>query len=125
MLASLSLIFTSMATSSTVLPPDEQQQVAQALEEDAQVLSNTQLHAPALRCLRDAFRARPAERRVQILGHSGIAITADVYGHIAPDVSRSALDIGAALTTSPVISPKRATVKHKDADRESGRLRDN
>jgi EmrB/QacA subfamily drug resistance transporter len=45
MLASLSLIFTAMATSSTVLPPDEQQQVARVLEEDAQVLSNTQLDA--------------------------------------------------------------------------------
>ncbi|UNK45470.1 MFS transporter [Arthrobacter sulfonylureivorans] len=43
MLASLSIIFTSLATSSTVLPPAEQQQVAQVLEEDAQVLSNTQL----------------------------------------------------------------------------------
>ena len=43
MLASLSTIFTSMATSSTVLPPAEQQQVAQVLEEDAQVMSNTQL----------------------------------------------------------------------------------
>jgi MFS family permease len=43
MLASLSLIFTAMATSSTVLPPDEQQQVARVLEEDAQVLSNAQL----------------------------------------------------------------------------------
>ncbi|MET1156022.1 MFS transporter [Arthrobacter sp.] len=43
MLASLSIMFTSMATSSTVLAPDEQQQVAQVLEEDAQVLSNTQL----------------------------------------------------------------------------------
>ncbi|WP_262106315.1 MFS transporter [Arthrobacter sp. Marseille-P9274] len=43
MLAALSIIFTSMATSSTVLPPDEQQQVAQVLEEDAQVLSNAQL----------------------------------------------------------------------------------
>jgi integrase len=42
----------------------------------------------------------------QILGHSGISITADVYGHIAPDVSRSALDtLGAALTTSPAASP--------------------
>ena len=41
MLASLSIIFTSMATSSTVLPPAEQQQVAQVLEEDAQVMSNT------------------------------------------------------------------------------------
>ena len=43
MLASLSIIFTSLATSSTVLPPAEQQQVAQVLEDDAQVMSNTQL----------------------------------------------------------------------------------
>ncbi|WP_043443239.1 MFS transporter [Arthrobacter sp. L77] len=43
MLASLSTIFTGMATSSTVLPPAEQQQVATALEEDAQVVSNAQL----------------------------------------------------------------------------------
>ena len=43
MLAALAPIFTSMATSSTVLPAAEQQQVAQALEEDAQVMSNTQL----------------------------------------------------------------------------------
>ncbi len=42
----------------------------------------------------------------QILGHSGISITADVYGHIAPDVSRNALDVlGAALTAFPVTSP--------------------
>jgi integrase len=42
----------------------------------------------------------------QILGHSGNSITADVYGHIAPDVSRRALDIlGAALTTSLPASP--------------------
>ena len=38
----------------------------------------------------------------QILGHSGISITADVYGHIAPDDSRSALDVlGSALCRSP------------------------
>ena len=43
MLAVLSFTFTNLATSSTVLPPDAQQQVADALEEDAQVLSNTQL----------------------------------------------------------------------------------
>jgi MFS family permease len=43
MLATLSITFTSMAESSTVLPPAEQQQVADALEEDAQVLSNAQL----------------------------------------------------------------------------------
>ncbi|MGZ4617255.1 MAG: tyrosine-type recombinase/integrase [Frankiaceae bacterium] len=29
----------------------------------------------------------------EILGHSSVAITGDVYGHVAPDVSRDALDI--------------------------------
>ena len=43
MLATLSFLFTSMAEDSTVLSPTEQQQVADALEEDAEVMSNTQL----------------------------------------------------------------------------------
>ncbi|MHD0282453.1 MFS transporter [Rhodococcus aetherivorans] len=43
MLATLSLTFTAMAESSTVLPQAEQQQVAQVLEDDAEVMSNTQL----------------------------------------------------------------------------------
>jgi len=43
MLASLSLIFTSMSMSSTVLPDDEKQQVAAVLEEDAEFMSNTAL----------------------------------------------------------------------------------
>jgi hypothetical protein len=43
MLATLSITFTNMAQASTVLEPAEQQRVANALEEDAQVLSNTQL----------------------------------------------------------------------------------
>jgi EmrB/QacA subfamily drug resistance transporter len=43
MLATLSITFTSMAESSKVLPAAEQQRVADALEDDAQVLSNTQL----------------------------------------------------------------------------------
>ncbi|WP_224760780.1 MFS transporter [Salinibacterium sp. ZJ450] len=43
MLAALAPIFTNMAASSTVLSASEQQQVAQALDEDAQLLSNTQL----------------------------------------------------------------------------------
>jgi len=43
MLATLSASFTSMATASTVLSPAEQQQVAHALETDAQIMSNTQL----------------------------------------------------------------------------------
>jgi MFS family permease len=43
MLATLSLSFTSLATSSTVLSPAQQQQVAHALETDAQIMTNTQL----------------------------------------------------------------------------------
>src|SRR5262245_53470886 len=43
MLATLSLAFTNMAENSTVLAPDEQQQVATALEDDAELMSNTQL----------------------------------------------------------------------------------
>jgi hypothetical protein len=43
MLATLSFLFTSLAEDSAVLSETEQQQVAQALEEDAQVMSNTQL----------------------------------------------------------------------------------
>jgi hypothetical protein len=45
MLATLSFAFTDMAENSTVLDPAEQQQVADALEEDAELMSNTQLDA--------------------------------------------------------------------------------
>ena len=45
MLATLAFSFTNMAESSEVLDPDEQEQVATALEEDAQLLTNTQLEA--------------------------------------------------------------------------------
>jgi EmrB/QacA subfamily drug resistance transporter len=43
MLASLSVIFTEMADDSDVLSPAQQEQVADALEEDAELMSNTQL----------------------------------------------------------------------------------
>ncbi|MEN3302872.1 MAG: hypothetical protein V7633_4930 [Pseudonocardia sp.] len=43
MLAALSFSFTKMAEASTVLPPAQQQQVAQALENDAELMTNTQL----------------------------------------------------------------------------------
>jgi len=43
LLATLSVTFTNMAEASSVLEPAEQQRVATALEDDAQVLSNTQL----------------------------------------------------------------------------------
>ncbi len=60
----------------------------------------------------------------QILGHSGIAITADVYGHIAPDVSRSALDVlGTALTAFPTTSPSTEPREHKDAHKDVSKRR--
>jgi EmrB/QacA subfamily drug resistance transporter len=43
MLATLSFTFTNMAEASSVLSPAEQQRVADGLEDDAEVLSNTQL----------------------------------------------------------------------------------
>ncbi len=43
MLATLSLAFTNKAEASTVLAPAQQEQVADALEDDAELMSNTQL----------------------------------------------------------------------------------
>ena len=43
MLAALAITFTNKAEASTVLSPAEQQQVAQALEDAAEVMSNTKL----------------------------------------------------------------------------------
>jgi EmrB/QacA subfamily drug resistance transporter len=59
MLATLSITFTDMAQASTVLPPDDKQQVAQALEDDAQVLSNTQLE--------QQLQGQPAEVQDEII----------------------------------------------------------
>ena len=44
MLATLSILFTDMANSSTVLSPAEKQQVSHVLEHDAEVMSNTRLN---------------------------------------------------------------------------------
>jgi len=43
MLAALSLSFTNKTNESTVIPPTQQQQIADTLEDDAQVMSNSQL----------------------------------------------------------------------------------
>jgi hypothetical protein len=59
MLATLAFTFTNMALSSTVLPPAEQQQVAQVLEEDAQIMSNTQLE--------QLLVGQPAEIQAEII----------------------------------------------------------
>jgi EmrB/QacA subfamily drug resistance transporter len=59
MLAALSISFTNLAESSTVLSPDQQQQVATALEDDAQIMSNTQLE--------QQLAGQPAEVQEEII----------------------------------------------------------
>jgi hypothetical protein len=52
----------------------------------------------------------------EILGHSSIAITGDVYGHVSPDVSRDAVrtlgdvlaNLGSANGVKMVVKPARA-----------------
>ena len=43
MLAALSLSFTDETEASKVIPANQQEQIAQTLEDDAQVMSNTQI----------------------------------------------------------------------------------
>jgi hypothetical protein len=59
MLATLSIAFTNMAEASDVLPAAEQQQVADALEDDAQVMSNSALD--------EQLASQPPEIREEIL----------------------------------------------------------
>lgn len=59
MLASLSSIFIGMATTSTVLAPEQQQQVSQSLEQDAQVMSDAQLQ--------ELLASQPEEVRNEIV----------------------------------------------------------
>jgi EmrB/QacA subfamily drug resistance transporter len=59
MLATLAFTFTKMAESSLVLTPEQQQQVAHVLEEDAQIMSNTQLA--------ELLAGQPADVQAEIL----------------------------------------------------------
>ena len=75
MLATLSFTFTNMAESSTVLPPAEQQQVADALNDDAELMTNTDLvevlagQPPAIQeeIIRINTEARPKALQVALL----------------------------------------------------------
>ncbi len=60
MLAVLSLSFTTMTQDSEVIPPAQQQQIADTLEDDAQVMSNTELDR--------LLAEEPAAVREEILG---------------------------------------------------------
>jgi hypothetical protein len=86
MLATLSIAFTQMAENSAVLPPAEQQQVATVLEDDAELMSNTQLaellvgQPPAIQAeiIRINTDARPLALQVALL----IPILAGLIGLI-------------------------------------------
>ena len=59
LLAALSLVFTQMANDSTVLRPAEKERIAQVLEEDAEVLTNTGL--------RELLADEPPETRDEVI----------------------------------------------------------
>ncbi len=75
MLASLAFLFTSMADDSLVLSPTEQQQVADSLEEDAELMSNTGLEellvgqpeATQAEIIRINTEARPRALQIALL----------------------------------------------------------
>jgi EmrB/QacA subfamily drug resistance transporter len=86
MLATLAFVFTTMAENSAVLAPEEQEQVATALEDDAEIMSNTQLDAlldgqpPEIEAeiLRINEDARPLALQVALV----IPLLAGVFGLI-------------------------------------------
>jgi len=101
MLATLSLLFTSMAEDSTVLSPTEQQQVADVLEEDAQIMSNASLQellagqpeATQAEIIRINTDARPRALQVALL----VPFIASILGLVIsfrmmrlPDITPSA-----------------------------------
>jgi len=59
LLAALSMTFTSMTESSSVIPSAQQQQIAQVLEDDAQVMSDTQLN--------EVLAGQPEDVRKEVL----------------------------------------------------------
>ena len=59
MLAALSLSFTDETEASKIIPADQQEQIAQTLEDDAQIMSNTQID--------ELLVDEPEEARAEIL----------------------------------------------------------
>jgi EmrB/QacA subfamily drug resistance transporter len=108
MLATLALSFTNMAQNSAVLPPGDKERVAVALEEDAQVLSNTQLielledEPPEIQAeiIRINTEARPLALQVALL----VPMIAALLGLLnsfrmsrLPDIAPSSATEGMAL----------------------------
>jgi EmrB/QacA subfamily drug resistance transporter len=108
MLATLAFSFTNLAQNSTVLPPADKERVAVALEEDAQVMSNTQLtqlledEPPEIQAeiIRINTEARPRALQVALL----VPMIAALLGLLnsfrmsrLPDIAPSSATEGMAL----------------------------
>ena len=108
MLAALSLSFTGMTDASTVIPPDQKEQIAQTLEDDAQVMSNAQIDDAARRgtravqeeILRINTHARDVSLQIALL----VSVLASLIGLLnsfrmmrLPDITPSASVEGTAL----------------------------
>jgi MFS family permease len=108
MMATLAFAFTAMTDASTVLPPEDKQQVATVLDEDAQVMSNTALEqqlAGEPEAIQDEIirintEARPISLQVALL----VPLIAGLLGLLAslrmsklPDIQPSADLEGVAL----------------------------
>jgi EmrB/QacA subfamily drug resistance transporter len=108
MLATLSFTFTALAQDSTVLPPSDKERVAMALEEDAELMSNTQLiqvledEPPEIQAeiIRINTEARPLALQVALL----VPIIAGLLGLLnsvrmsrLPDIAPSSAAEGMAL----------------------------
>jgi EmrB/QacA subfamily drug resistance transporter len=108
MLATLSFAFTALAQDSTVLPPSDKERVAVALEEDAELMSNTQLiqvledEPPQIQAeiIRINTEARPLALQVALL----VPIIAGLLGLLnsfrmsrLPDLKRSSAAEGMSI----------------------------
>jgi EmrB/QacA subfamily drug resistance transporter len=108
MLAALSLSFSGMTEASTVIPPDQKEQIAQTLEDDAQVMSNTQIDelvAEEPEAVRDEIlrintRARDVSLQIALL----VSVLASLIGLInsfrmmrLPEITPSASVEGTSL----------------------------
>lgn len=108
MLAALSIVFTTMSEGSDVLPPDDQDQVARALEDDAQVMSNSQLEEQLAgqpedvqdEILRINTEARPLALQIGLLvpvlaATAGVMVSRRMrrLPDLAPQSSHSGLDL--------------------------------
>ena len=108
MLAGLSVSFTDMTEASSVIPADQKEQISQTLENDAQVMSNTQIEALLVdepepvraEILRINAHARDVSLQVALL----VSVLASLVGLFnsfrmmrLPDIAPSAAVEGSAL----------------------------